>query len=110
MTDAITPPPRPAQSDSLLRKGIDKAGKSADPTGMPSVLQGGGAPPRMPVKEDSRPDLAGFGDLRGRISQEPEFDRAKVDAIRHAIQNGQYPLDPRRIAESFVAIEQLISD
>jgi len=64
----------------------------------------------MPVKEDSRADLTGFGDLRGRINQEPEFDRAKVDAIRHAIQNGQYPLDPRRIAESFVAIEQMISD
>jgi len=109
MTDAITPPPRPAQSDSLLRKALDKAAKSTDATGMP-VLQGGGAPPRMPVKEDSSADLAGFGDLRGRINQEPEFDRAKVDAIRYAIHNGQYPLDPRRIAESFVAIEQLISD
>ena len=109
MTDAITPPPRPAQSDTLLRKALDKAAKSADATGMP-VLQGGGAPPRMPVEEDSSADLAGFGDLRGRINQEPEFDRAKVDAIRHAIHNGQYPLDPRRIAESFVAIEQMISD
>ena len=109
MTDAITPSPRPAQSDSLLRKALDKAAKTADATGMP-VLQGGGAPPRMPVEEDSRADLAGFGDLRGRINQEPEFDRAKVDAIRHAIHNGQYPLDPRRIAESFVAIEQMISD
>lgn len=109
MTDAITPPPRPAQSDSLLRKALDKAAKTADATGMP-VMQGGGAPPRMPVEKDSSADLAGFGDLRGRINQEPEFDRAKVDAIRHAIHNGQYPLDPRRIAESFVAIEQMISD
>ncbi len=41
MTDAITPPPRPAQSDSLLRKALDKAAKSTDATGMP-VLQGGG--------------------------------------------------------------------
>ena len=30
MTDAITPPPRPAQSDSLLRKALDKAAKTAD--------------------------------------------------------------------------------
>ena len=109
MTDAITPPPRPAQSDSLLRKVLDKAAKSADATGMP-VIQGGAAPPRMPVQEDNSADLAGFGDLRGRINKEPEFDRAKVDAIREAIHNGQYPLDPRRIAESFVAIEQMISD
>ena len=110
MTDAITPSPRPVQSDSLLRKGIDKAGKSTDATGMSPVLQGGSPPPSTPVKADSRADLAGVGDLRGRINQEPEFDRAKVDAIRHAIHNGQYPLDPRRIAESFVAIEQMISD
>jgi negative regulator of flagellin synthesis FlgM len=52
----------------------------------------------------------GSEELKARIKQEPEFDRAKVDAIRDAIKNGQYPLDPRRIAESFVAIEQLISD
>ena len=109
MTDAITPPPRPAQSDSLLRKALDKAAKSADATGMP-VIQGGAAPPRMPVQEDNSADLAGFGDLRGRINKEPEFDRAKVDAIREAIHNGQDPLDPRRIAESFLAIEQMISD
>ena len=110
MTDAITPSPRPAQSDSLLRKILDKAAKSADATtGMP-VIQGGAAPPRMPVQEDNSAELAGFGDLRGRINKEPEFDRAKVDAIREAIHNGQYPLDPRRIAESFLAIEQMISD
>ena len=40
--------------------------------------------------------------------QEPEFDRAKVDAIKTAIQQGQYPMDSRRIAESFVAIEKMI--
>jgi negative regulator of flagellin synthesis FlgM len=39
---------------------------------------------------------------------EPGFDRAKVDAIRAAIQQGQYPLDSRRIAESFVALEKMI--
>ncbi len=108
MTDAITPPPRPAQSDGLLRKAIDKAGKTTDATGMPALQ--GGPPPRLPIKEESSVDLAGFGDLRGRINQEPEFDRVKVDAIKHAIHNGQYPLDPRRIAESFVALEQMISD
>lgn len=40
--------------------------------------------------------------------QEPEFDRAKVEAIKTAIQQGQYPLDSRRIAENFVAIEKMI--
>ena len=39
-----------------------------------------------------------------------QFDRAKVESIKQAIQNGQYPLDSRRIAENFYAIESLIKD
>ena len=41
------------------------------------------------------------------MSSEP-FDQAKVDAIKQAIQDGQYPLDNRRIAESFLAVERMI--
>lgn len=37
-----------------------------------------------------------------------QFDRAKVESIKQALQNGQYPLDSRRIAENFYAIESLI--
>jgi negative regulator of flagellin synthesis FlgM len=33
-----------------------------------------------------------------------------VDSIKKAIQEGQYPLDAKRIAESFVAIEKMIAD
>jgi len=36
------------------------------------------------------------------------FDQAKVDAIKQAIQDGNYPLDSRRIAESFEALERLL--
>jgi len=39
---------------------------------------------------------------------EPPFDRAKVDRIKQAIQDGQYAIDPKRIAENFVAIERMI--
>lgn len=41
---------------------------------------------------------------------EAPFDRAKVDAIKQAIERGQYPLDPRRMAESFLAVEQMINE
>ena len=54
-------------------------------------------------------EVAGFAKVRERIKQEPDFDRSKVDSIKKAIQDGQYPLNPRRIAESFVAMEQMIS-
>jgi flagellar biosynthesis anti-sigma factor FlgM len=40
--------------------------------------------------------------------QEPQFDRAKVESIKSAIQQGLYPVDSRRIAENFVAIEKMI--
>jgi len=36
------------------------------------------------------------------------YDQAKVENIKKAIKEGQYPLDPRRIAESFNALEKLI--
>lgn len=39
---------------------------------------------------------------------EPAFDRDKVEAIKQAIKDGSYPLNSRRIAESFASIERLI--
>lgn len=37
-----------------------------------------------------------------------EFDAAKVEALRLAIMDGNYPLDARRIAENMVSLERLI--
>ena len=37
-----------------------------------------------------------------------DFDEAKVAEIKQAIAEGNYPLDERRIAESFVAIEAML--
>jgi anti-sigma28 factor (negative regulator of flagellin synthesis) len=33
-----------------------------------------------------------------------------VESIKQAIQDGHYPLNPRKIAESFHAIEQMIRE
>ena len=38
----------------------------------------------------------------------PDFDADKVERIKQAIRDGNYPLDSRRIAESFVALEKLV--
>jgi negative regulator of flagellin synthesis FlgM len=40
--------------------------------------------------------------------EEATFDAAKVANIKEAIENGNYPLDSRKIAENFVALERLI--
>ncbi len=39
---------------------------------------------------------------------EPAFDREKVEAIKQAIKDGSYPMDARRIAQSFASMEKLI--
>ena len=109
MSDALPIQSRLVQADSLYRKSIDKTGKTSDATAA-SAAQSPSPPLRAPLAQDGGANVVGSEELKARIKQEPEFDRAKVDAIRDAIKNGQYPLDPRRIAESFVAIEQLISD
>ena len=49
-----------------------------------------------------------LSDVAKQAMSEGSFDQAKVDSIKQAIQDGQYPLNARRIAESFVAIEQMI--
>jgi negative regulator of flagellin synthesis FlgM len=40
--------------------------------------------------------------------EDATFDAAKVANIKEAIENGNYPLDSRKIAENFVALERLI--
>lgn len=108
MTDAIFNPSRLAQLDPLPRKSLDKGGK-ADAVVSASPSETEIAARKTAAVAQDAPSV-GFAEVQQRLKQEPDFDRAKVDAIKQAIQNGQYPLNPRRIAESFVALEQLISD
>jgi negative regulator of flagellin synthesis FlgM len=37
-----------------------------------------------------------------------EYDSAKVDNIKEMLRLGNYPLDPRKIAESIVELEKLL--
>ena len=36
------------------------------------------------------------------------FDAEKVDQIKQALSDGNYPIDPRRVAEGFADIEKLL--
>ena len=62
------------------------------------------------AKEVERKDSLHLSGIAEQVASEPAFDRAKVDAIKQALRDGSYPLDPRRIAESFVAIERMIGE
>ncbi len=110
MTDPISNNSRPVQTDASLRKTLDKAKGSGfvgavatAPTSESEIAASKSAAAQRGA------EVPGFKKITERLKKEPEFDRAKVDSIKQAIQNGQYPLNPRRIAESFVALENLIT-
>lgn len=53
-------------------------------------------------------DRVELSDAVKTANTEAVFDAEKVAELRQAIAEGQYPLDPKKIAESFAAIERLI--
>ena len=110
MTDPISPSPRPLPAYNGARKSADKAGgseKFASLANTAPAATPGALPPAPPANTDNADEI-NLRKVAQRMHEEPNFDRKKVDSIRQAIRDGQYPLDPRRIAESFLAIEQMI--
>jgi len=101
MTDPISHFGRMAQMDSNVRQAA-KAEKR------PAASEQGLAPQSAGTASVRQDDEVQLSQVARQAMQEPEFDRAKVEAIKTAIQQGQYPLDARRIAENFVALEKMI--
>lgn len=93
-------------ADSVLRSAAEKTQKKSAPTGEKAEAE------PAPTTSAARPgpDVLSLSNVAQKAMSEPEFDRNKVESIKQAIQQGQYPLDARRIAESFVAIERMIRD
>lgn len=103
MTDAISHQARLAQANSALRSAVDKTDKKAP------ASQAGADETKVAIeKKDNVSDSVSLSNVNQRIKDQPAFDRSKIDAIKDSIKNGNYPLNPRRIAENFVAIEQMI--
>lgn len=106
MTDAISNYGRRAQSDPSLRSALDKTDRKSG--ALAKALNDASTP--APAAKPAVGDQVQLSNVAARVMAEPDFDRAKVDSIKEAIQNGQYPLNPRKIAESFHAIEKLIRE
>jgi negative regulator of flagellin synthesis FlgM len=98
MTDPISHFGRKAQIDSANRQSVAKGEPRAVAPGSQEATRAA-----TPATDELR-----LSKVAQQVMQEPEFDRAKVEAIKTAIQQGQYPVDSRRIAENFVAIEKMI--
>ena len=89
---------RPAPLEDLRRKSSDEArARSVEST------DAGGS------KVDSlTDDVVELSQAGQNVSDETGFDQARVEAIKKAIAENGYPVDPRRIAESFAALERMI--
>ena len=98
MTDPISHFGRKAQIESANRQSVVKGEPRAVSSSSEEVARS------VPAATDE----LRLSPIAQKAMQEPEFDRAKVEAIKTAIQQGQYPLDSRRIAENFIAIEKMI--
>ena len=97
----ITASPARTATDKVDK--ADKADKKAVSNHAPAAQNK--AAERKSVDSDS---LA-LSNVNQRVNSQPEFDRSKVEAIKESLKNGSYPLNPRRIAESFVSLEKMIS-
>lgn len=50
-------------------------------------------------------DAAALKALEARLERQESFDDARVKEIRQAIEQGQYPIDNKRLAENFLKLE-----
>jgi len=62
--------------------------------------------PSTVKSQDSSVELS--AKLKNDIST-VNFDSKKVDQIKQSIEQGNYPLDNRKMAESFIPLEKLLS-
>ena len=61
--------------------------------------------PSIVKSEDSSVELS--SKLKSEIAA-VSFDSKKVDQIKQSIEQGNYPLDNRKMAESFIPLEKLL--
>jgi len=93
---------RISSSNSASRTTLDKLNKKPV-----TVKSESGTETKAPAKTQGS-DSVNLSNVKDRIDDQPDFDRSKVDAIKAAVQHGNYPVNPRRIAENFVALENMI--
>jgi len=93
---------RISSSNAASRTTLDKLGKKTAPTKTDNDTE-----TKAPARTQGS-DSVNLSNVKERMDTQPDFDRAKVDAIKAALQQGSYPVNPRRIAENFVSLEKLI--
>ena len=103
MSEAINNQTRMSQSNASMRSNIEKVDKKQGALAQATPEEA------APVKaKASNSDTLSLSNVAERVKEQPSFDRAKVESIKEALREGNYPLNPRRIAESFVSLERMV--
>lgn len=106
MTNPITQWNRMASANSVERQAADRAQKADQAENAADPAATAAARAAAPAADDKL-ELSPAARV---AASESEFDRAKVEAIKKQVEEGNYPIDPRRIAENFMALEQMIRE
>ena len=102
MTDPVSNFGRRAQSDPSVRSAIDKAAPKS--TAPDSAATGAGA--AKPTTHAPGPDALQLSNISSRAMAEPDFDRVKVDAIKQALKDGNYPSTPVSLQRAFTPLSR----
>jgi negative regulator of flagellin synthesis FlgM len=106
MNDAISNYGRMTQSNAAARSALDKVDKRG-----PSAAQAKEElAPSLEKTASAGADKLSLSNVAQEVMAQPDFDRSKVESIKQAIKDGNYPVNPRRIAENFVALEKMIGN
>ena len=102
MTDPISSNQNRIPTANTAARSLDKLDKKS------TAGKAGAAPAAKAPVQPQAGDTVNLSNVQQRINDQPDFDRAKIDAIKAAIQGGNYPINPGRIAQNFVSIEKMI--
>ena len=105
MAEAISNQARVAKAKTAARNALDKVEKKSAPLAQQAPEEAKIAREKPAAESDS----VSLTNVNQKVKDQPDFDRAKVEAIKTALNDGNYPLNQLRIAENFVAIEQMLS-
>lgn len=75
-----------------------------------SETQGAKDAPARPEQGDRSVESARLQALRERIDNTGEVDRERVESLKARIANGEYVVDPKRVAAKFAELEGLLND
>ena len=103
MIDSISNSPPPANRPQ-------KAAAATSETIVASQTENTKADGQLKGKIAETTDSVELSELAAKALSNAECDQEKTTRIKEAIEQGNYPLDHKRLAESFLALEQLIGD